>query len=254
MKNTWEWIEEDLIQLVNAGTKESVELDFKESPALQNTDHNKNEMSKDVSALANSAGGTLIYGMKENGHVATGLDGGVNPNATPKEWLEQVISSRIHRKVDGIRINQVDLHKTNKGNVAYIVSVPSSNRAPHQAYDKKFYKRYNFESTPMEEYEIRDASRREETPDLKIDFSLVSPNLTISNETNESDPFELKASITNLAVEPANYAVIRLYIDHRLIVQETRGLDKSEATLKVGTKNYSINLLSKNWGIPENFI
>src|SRR5947208_1755782 len=108
MKNSWEWDENDLLELVKAGTQESIELDFKESDALQNTDKKKDEISKDVSAFANSAGGTLLYGMKEDKqtHVATGIDAGSDPKVITKEWLEQVINSKIHQRIDGVRIHQ----------------------------------------------------------------------------------------------------------------------------------------------------
>lgn len=49
MKNSWEWNEEDLLDLVKAQTKESISLDFKRSASLQNTDPKKNEISKDGS-------------------------------------------------------------------------------------------------------------------------------------------------------------------------------------------------------------
>ena len=55
-----EWQEADLIELVKQQADESSELDFKESDALQQTDGKRRELGKDVSALANSAGGTLI--------------------------------------------------------------------------------------------------------------------------------------------------------------------------------------------------
>src|SRR5260370_25050928 len=145
MKNPWEWDENDLLDIVKAGTQESIELDFKRSDALQNVKGQKDvryEISKDISALANSAGGTLIYGMLEDGHVATGLDGGSDPNVVKKEWLQQVINSTIHRKIDGVRVNQIALTTHNPGNVAYVVYIPQSMRTPHQALDKKFYKRY----------------------------------------------------------------------------------------------------------------
>lgn len=251
MKNPWEWNESDLLQLVEAGTKESVELDFKESPSLQNNDHNKNEISKDISALANSAGGTIIYGMKEDGHVATEIDGGVDPHITTKEWLEQVINSRIHRKVDGIRINQVELTTTNKGNVAYVVYVPYSNRAPHQAYDKKFYKRYNFESVPMEEYEVRDASRREEVPHLVANFILPSSPFQLQQEADKPANLPLCVTISNKAIEPANYAVIVLYIDARLEVANSSGMDlQKDLFLQLGEKRHKVHILRENWSIP----
>jgi len=55
------WEEADLLQLVEEKADESLELDFKESAALQKTDAKKRDLSKDVSSFANSAGGTLIY-------------------------------------------------------------------------------------------------------------------------------------------------------------------------------------------------
>src|SRR6266700_6181228 len=114
MKNPWEWDEDYLLELVNAKTKESIELDFKESASLQNTEKKKEEISKDVSAFANSAGGTLLYGVKEDKqtHVAIGLDLGNDPSKITKEWLEQVINSNIHRRIEGIRIHQIELTNT----------------------------------------------------------------------------------------------------------------------------------------------
>ncbi len=35
MKNPWEWDENDLLDMMKAGTQESIELDFKESKALE---------------------------------------------------------------------------------------------------------------------------------------------------------------------------------------------------------------------------
>ena len=107
MKESWLWKEDDLLELIKLATKESIDLEFKQCDSLQNNDPKKNEISKDVSAFANSAGGTIVYGMIENGHIATTLDQGFDPNIISKEWLEQVINSRIQRKIEGIRINQI---------------------------------------------------------------------------------------------------------------------------------------------------
>jgi hypothetical protein len=35
------------------------------------------------------------------------------------------------------------------------------------AADNRYYKRYNFQSIPMEDYEVRDLARRAEAPDLR---------------------------------------------------------------------------------------
>src|SRR5688500_10180937 len=107
MKDSWEWTEEDLQQLIDTEAKESLELEYKACPSLENTDVRKDEISKDVSAFANAAGGTIVYGMIEKGHVPIAIDAGYDPNGKiTREWLEQVITSRIRQRIPGVRINQ----------------------------------------------------------------------------------------------------------------------------------------------------
>jgi len=95
MKEPHVWKEADLLSLIQNGIKESINLDYKECNALQKTDGKKNELSKDVSAFANSAGGVLVYGIVENGHEPTGFDIGYDPTDITKEWIDQVITSNI---------------------------------------------------------------------------------------------------------------------------------------------------------------
>jgi hypothetical protein len=238
--------------MIRTATKESIDLDFKRSDDLQITDRKRTEISKDISAFANSAGGTLIYGMLENGHIATGLDTGSDPNVITKEWLELVITSTIHRRIDSIRINQVELKTSNPGRVTYVVYVPQSTRTPHQASDKRFYKRFNFLSAPMEEYEVRDLYRRGEVPDLRIAFNFPKTEVRMNQETGMSEPFGLNGGIFNDAVEPANYAIIRLYIDARLKVAQAHDFSVNEGlNLQVSDMRLPITCLSLNWGIPS---
>ena len=92
MSEPWEWEEADLLALIRDQVQESLTLDYKASPALDRTDQKKNEVARDVSAFANSAGGTLVYGMVEAGHLPAHLDAGFAPQDITREWLEQVIS------------------------------------------------------------------------------------------------------------------------------------------------------------------
>ena len=252
MKNPWEWEEGDLLELVRAGTQESVELDFKESASLQKTDKKKEDISKDVSAFANSAGGTIVYGVTEDKytHIATGIDAGSDPKEITKEWLEQVINSTIHRRIDGVRVQQIPLTKTHLDRVAYVVYVPFSTRTAHQAINKKFYKRFNFESVPMEEYEIRDLYRRGETPDLRIEFTFQKTLLIMKHDPMKSEPLGLGVGIFNDALEPANYAIIRILIDSRLMMENARDFSvRSEVQLRIGEMLRPVTMLQLNWNI-----
>jgi hypothetical protein len=222
MHDISQWNEQDLLLLIENAVQESIGLDYKACDALQSTDRKKTEISKDVSAFANSAGGTIVYGINEKGHIPTSLDNGFNPNEITKEWLEQVINSSIHRKINNILIKPIELEKTNPGRFVYVVNIPQSSRAPHQAKDKRFYKRYNFQSVPMEEYEIRDISHRSDGPELSLAFEIDKITTVTMPNGNNSDTKEisrvhLNPLIENNSIIPAEYIAIHLYIDNSII-------------------------------------
>jgi len=162
MKSVKDWDEDYLNELIKLAEKESLTLEYKASAALKNSDKEKNDLAKDVSALANSAGGILVYGMLEKDkHVPTAIDVGVDRNAITKEWLESVIKGHIQPAVGDLIIKQIELTSKGADKVAYAIEIPqATSRAPHQANDHRYYKRSNFESKPMEDYEVRDAMRR----------------------------------------------------------------------------------------------
>jgi predicted HTH transcriptional regulator len=161
MKDAKDWDETYLLQLIKVGEQESLTLDYKASAGLAKTDKCRSDLSKDVSAFANSAGGFLVYGMLENKHVPTSIDVGVDRNVITKEWFESVIKSVIRSVIDDLVIKQIDLPSKGPDKVAYVVQIAqATSRAPHQANDYRYHKRFNFESTPMEDYEVRDLMRR----------------------------------------------------------------------------------------------
>ncbi|MFQ6391331.1 helix-turn-helix domain-containing protein [Priestia aryabhattai] len=243
MKKSLEWTEADILKLIESETPESLTLDYKRSESLGKDSKKRNEISKDVSAFANSAGGILIYGVAENKNLPLSIDEGVDPTVITKEWLEQVINSNIQRRISGIRINQIKL-SSHPTNVIYVVDVPQSDLAPHMAYDKKFYKRFNFESIAMEEYEVRDVSNRNRTPNLDID-------IFITNKEPLPDNFRSDFILTNKSMFPAEYTYIDVYIDTRLkqtvfgVFKETDqefclDMEDQEVTFKRSYKQLSI--------------
>lgn len=189
MHNSWEWTEDDVLGLIRDEVQESINLDYKASDSLDNTDRKKKEIGKDVSAFANSAGGTILYGVREDKHLPTNIDAGYDPDEIRKEWLEQVINSNIQRRIGGVRINPIALRKTNPGRVIYAVYVPQSDDAPHMASDYRHYKRVNFASVPMEHYEVRDMMRRERYPSAGLARawfdSVINPLLVSLGEEHE---------------------------------------------------------------------
>lgn len=168
-KPSSEWTESDLLALIQNGVEERSDLEYKRAASLINTDAGKLEISKDISALANGAGGTIVYGMIEQNHKPHQLDG-LDPAQITKEWLEHVINGRIRPRLASYHINPVPLANLAPGKVSYVISVQQSSTA-HQAGDKRYYKRFNFESVPMEDYEIRDIMNRLKHPLIVPQFS-----------------------------------------------------------------------------------
>jgi Putative DNA-binding domain len=205
----------DLQRLVDEGLEESLTLDYKASPSLARDSGKPEELCKDVSALANSAGGQLVYGIEEDktaGKPSKVDDGVIDPKIT-KEWIEQILNSKVQPRMDGVRIERIDMET---GKFGYVISVQQSQIGPHQAPDGKYYKRFNFQSVPMHDYEIRDIMRRATTPDLFVTLSFLEGNrqsLRFPSGEEESRPFNLIAHIENRSPQPAFHVVIDIGID-----------------------------------------
>jgi hypothetical protein len=166
-----------------------------------------------VSAFANSAGGQIIYGIEEKDRKPVKIDDGSDLS---REWIEQVINSNVQPRLDGLAITPVPV---GSGRHAYVLSIrQASGRAPHQAPDKKYYKRQNFQSVPMEDYEIRDALRRATTPELYVELCFAAGTtapIEFGDQTH-SKPITLTVTVRNRSSQPAHYALIQVGIDTRL--------------------------------------
>ena len=163
------WDEARLQQMIGK-IEESHTLEYKAADALKN----KKEITKDVAAMANSAGGTLIYGLREfadeaRSHLPERLDP-INRVQFPKEWLENVISN-IAPRIPDLRIHPVSL-ASGVDHVAYVVEIPQGSTA-HQSNDFRYYRRYDFQSVPMYDHEIRDVMNRRTQPRAEVSAKFV---------------------------------------------------------------------------------
>jgi hypothetical protein len=201
---------DDLERLIKERMMESLTLDYKQSLDLQREERKKEKLCIEVTSFANSAGGQLIYGMKEDKHYPTEIDEGTE---LTKEWIEQVIDSKVEPRIEGLVIHPIKLSK----GWGYCIDIPqATSRAPHQAPDKRYYKRQNFQSAAMEDYEIKDVMKRATTPNLYIELSFEGGRSTISPDFNtdrESETVHLNVRVLNRSSQPAYHVFSEVMID-----------------------------------------
>lgn len=120
---------EDLVELVDGKVPEGQRLEYK-SALYGDTDGDKLEMLKDVSSFANSLGGHLIIGLREENGIPVSLDG-IEIFDLDAEILkiENRISSSIQPRVQNIRIKALAL---GNDHFCIIIRIPKSWRPPHR--------------------------------------------------------------------------------------------------------------------------
>lgn len=170
---------EDIKFLIDNSVEESTELEYKCSFAKLNKDWKK-ELAKDVSAMANSNGGIIIYGLKEKeiskGHSVPEDISPISTSEMSKDQLSQLLSSNIQPIIDGIEISYIP-YDNESG--FYIVSVPQSYTAHQNKLSHMYHKRRNAVVEAMEDYEIRDVMNRSKTPIIDLDFELIRTTVKV---------------------------------------------------------------------------
>lgn len=149
-------------QLCSGKCPESATLDFKRD-LPGNSDKDKHELLKDVSALANSEGGDLVYGIDEVDGAATAITPlATEPADAAKRRLLQVLDAGLEPRIQGVQMVHVDV----PGGYVLILRVPASFDSPHcirQNANRRFVMRNGTTTTDMTYDQIRNAFDRTAT-------------------------------------------------------------------------------------------
>lgn len=142
-----ELILDDLIQ---NKINEAIRLDYKRDIS-SNLD-----LTIDVSAFANTRGGLLIYGIETDNDDIPSQKCPLNSTPKLKERIENILVTSISPRINGLLIRQIP-YSQDSAKCFIVIKIPFSPNAPHIVTKNKkyrYYKRFNFQSIPMEEYEI----------------------------------------------------------------------------------------------------
>lgn len=240
---------EEVRRLIKEGLGESISLEYKSADILiKNLDINN--VCKAVSAMANSAGGTVIFGIaefqeKDKRHLPEKITP-IELREFPRERLEQIISSNISPKIEGLLVHPIPI---NDNEVVYVVEVPQSSTAHQNTKDCKYYKRHNFMSEPMLDYEIRDVMNRNKNPNIRLSFEIFKETFDwkerlgtlFRTSYNLSEKHEYRTEVT-LKIIPINEGEIYAkYIQYFVeIPEDILDLEKHSQLkkLETGTVEY----------------
>lgn len=186
---------------IDAGQEENTSIEYKAALSLEKTTGKKKEIAKDVSAMANAAGGIIFYGIKEfneddKKHLPERFDP-IDRTSISREWLEQVISTNIRPKIEGLTITPVEL-SSGTAHAVYVVEIPQSSTAHQVTTDKdhRYYRRLDTTNLSMEDYEIRDVMNRAVAPDAEVEFGYK-----LTQHENGTHKYTLQIKVRNVGTK-----------------------------------------------------
>lgn len=117
-----------LDQLVANRVGEGIDLEYKAAP-YGGADADKREFLKDVTAFANTAGGHLVIGMKEDGGIAAGLQPITDRIADgEKQRLHNMLLASVEPRLVSVQMREIAVD----GGYILLLRVPRSWNSPHR--------------------------------------------------------------------------------------------------------------------------
>ena len=158
---------DDARSLIVRQVREDRTIDFKQDLSLAK-DGDRRELLKDVTAMANTGGGTLLYGAVEGESDESGQIVSLNGmQFSPDEvqsTITHLIRDGVEEPIPGLLHRALPL---GDGTHLYVIRVPASHRAPHLfKFGKQrhnFYFRATTSNNPMTMSQIREAVLRSAT-------------------------------------------------------------------------------------------
>ena len=190
--------EADVQAYVENGVSEGRTLDYKLT-LPGGSDGNKKEFLADVTALANAAGGHILFGVEEAGGVAVDVPG-VDATDADAEILrlDGLIRGGVEPRIPNVGLKTVELAN---GRHAVVLEVPQSFARPHMVTLKgtnRFYLRHTAGKAPMTVDEIRTA------------FSLADSVIDRVRRFRLQRLDAIKSGITPFVMMPGPYIVMHL--------------------------------------------
>lgn len=122
---------------IEAGLEETADFDMKRVVPNLKEDKSKQEIAKDIAAMANSGGGWIIYGVGEG---ASDIAGSIHPcewTATEEQQMLNIAYTKIDPPVVGLEFNKIPCGENPDEKYLVLIHIPDSVDAPHFARAEK---------------------------------------------------------------------------------------------------------------------
>lgn len=220
MLNPKEWDENYILEHLPIGEFDWFEVKGRRALDLTvegvKESHVLDNLSKAVSAFANS-GGVLVLGLA-NPHSRWMVDDGgidlVVKSPSTREWLEDIIPHLVEFPLVSFNVYVIQRQDKNsqikEGRGVFIVEIPDSDLAPHQARDKRYYVRVGGKSRPIGHRLVLDIFGRRKHPKIILEFYIecyyaVEPPSLIPSQQKAEKKYRLVITARNVGRVYAKY-------------------------------------------------
>jgi hypothetical protein len=208
-----------------------------------------NSIAKALSAFANSGGGSLILGVKDDGK-SDGLPPLVGRTAT-RDWVEQKVPHLLDYPLADFRVHTViksDPSRIPDGREVVVIDVGDSAAAPHQCKrDKVYYRREGGRSVPAPHFYLELLRQRLTNPTLEFTLKKIDPVDVTEHDNGLFFEAKLQFEIKNVGrVAAYNWQLSVRSISHSEDILNARASDYC-----FGTGNFPVKKL-RTTGAPIN--
>jgi hypothetical protein len=205
--------------------------EFKGTPWLLGDDgdvqpHFLIALSKQVSAFANGGGGRVYLGIDDHGQIDGGIPVGLKGGT--RAWLEDLVPASVDPPLRRCNVFEVGPEgpesRIARGRGVYILDIPSSDDAPHQSKDNRYYLRIAGKSRPMGHVHVQDVLRRTRHP--RVGLSRLGPygeaELVTTDPRGPVAMVQLRAFLSNTGPNLAHHVGLELVVPRPFAGAEVR--------------------------------
>ena len=195
--------------------------------------------SKQLSAFANAGGGRVYLGIDDAGRIDGGVAVDLKGGGT-RGWLEDVTGGLVDPPLSGFNVFEVrsdggPLSQIPEGRAVYVVEIPASDAAPHQANDHRYYLRIAGKSRPMGHLHIQDVLRRTRHPAVRLARlgPYGEPEQDVSDRRGPRALVSFRAFLHNAGATMAHHVGAEILLPRPFVNSVARERMLSDATIQL---------------------